>query len=274
MNDIRQTAKYGKYLKKIGWQVERINEINYFIKKFPLIGTVIKIQRPENIVIKKIQNLAKKHHAFQTIIEPKTQLDADFLKNVGFHPSRTPYLPTRTLHLDLTKTQDELFSQLKKDARLAIRKALSSNIKYQNCKDVEEFRGAWKKAVGWKHYVPPLSHLKALKKSFGNKCLFLNALKQEIISGAIFLIGDNIGYYWQAFSNEEGRKNLVQYRIVWEGILWAKTKGSKVFDFEGIYDPRFPNKSWGGFTHFKKSFGGHEVKYPGAFVKWRVPIPR
>ena len=49
MNDIRQTAKYAKYLKKIGWQVERINEINYFIKKFPLIGSVIKVQRPENI---------------------------------------------------------------------------------------------------------------------------------------------------------------------------------------------------------------------------------
>jgi len=92
-------------------------------------------------------------------------------------------------------------------------------------------------------------------------------MKQDIEAGAIFLIGDEISYYWQAFSNNEGRKNFAQYRIVWEGILWAKKQGAKIFDFEGIYDERFPNKNWKGFTHFKKSFGGYEVEYPGAFIK-------
>jgi len=270
MNDIRQTAKYAKYLKKIGWQVERIDEINYFIKKFPLVGSVLKIQRPENIIIKKIQGLAQKHRAFQIIVEPKTRLDADFLRNLGFGLSRYPYLPTKTLYLDLTKSEGELFSQLKKDARLAIKRAQMSEIKYQKRVDLREFRNAWKRAVGWKHYVPALLHLKALKESFADKCLVLTALKQEIVSGAIFLMGETIAHYWQAFSNEEGRKNLAQYKILWEGILWARTKGAKIFDFEGIYDERFPNKKWKGFTHFKKSFGGHEVEYPGAFVKWSL----
>lgn len=263
MNDIRQTAKYAKYLKKIGWQVERIGEINYFIKKFPLIGSVIKIQRPENITIKKIQNLAKKHHAFQIIIEPKTQLDANFLENVGFRLSRNPYLPTKTLHLDLTKTQNELFSQLKKDSKYALRK--TENLKMKEATNVENFRNSWKRAVSWKRYIPSIKKLTNLKKTFGKNVLFLTS--KDGSAGAIFLIGDKIAHYWQAFSNEKGRKKLVQYRIVWEGILWAKTKGAKIFDFEGIYDNRFPDKKWKGFTHFKKSFGGHEVKYPGAFVK-------
>ena len=86
-------------------------------------------------------------------------------------------------------------------------------------------------------------------------------------SGAIFLIGDKTAYYWQAFTNKEGRRALTQYKIVWEGILWAKAHGAKIFDFEGIYDERFPNKRWKGFSHFKKSFGGYEINYPGAFVK-------
>lgn len=273
MNDIRQTAKYAKYLKKIGWQVERIGEINYFIKKFPLIGSVIKIQRPENISIKKIQNLAKKHHAFQIIIEPKTQLDADFLENVGFRLSRNPYLPTKTLHLDLTKTQDELFSQLKKDVKYSFRK--TEKLKIEEVKKVNEigdFKKAWKRAVGLKRYVPPVSQLKMLKKIFNEDALFLKT--KDCSASAIFLLGDNIAYYWQAFSDKKARKELFQYKIVWKGILWAKSRGAKVFDFEGIYDSRFPNKSWEGFTHFKRSFGGHEVKYPGAFIKWRMPIFR
>jgi lipid II:glycine glycyltransferase (peptidoglycan interpeptide bridge formation enzyme) len=58
--------------------------------------------------------------------------------------------------------------------------------------------------------------------------------------------------------------------MVWYGILWGKKRGAKMFDFEGIYDSRFPNKSWLGFTHFKKSFGGKEVEYPGCFVKTKL----
>jgi lipid II:glycine glycyltransferase (peptidoglycan interpeptide bridge formation enzyme) len=81
-----------------------------------------------------------------------------------------------------------------------------------------------------------------------------------------------IAYYWQAFTNSEGRTSLSQYSLLYHGILWAKKQGSRVFDFEGIYDPRFPNKSWQGFTHFKKSFGGYEVEYLGTFVKNRLPF--
>jgi lipid II:glycine glycyltransferase (peptidoglycan interpeptide bridge formation enzyme) len=48
--------------------------------------------------------------------------------------------------------------------------------------------------------------------------------------------------------------------------------GCKIFDFEGIYDSRFPIKSWLGFTHFKKQFGGNEIAYPGCYIKFRLPF--
>jgi len=293
MVDIRQTPQYAKYLRQIGWGVERITGVNYFIKKIPLIGSVIKIQRPENIDIKRIQNLAKKYRALQIIIEPKNALDADYLKNIGFRLSRSPYLPSKTLHLDLTQVKEKLFSQLKKDVKYALRK--TEDLKLQQIKDVNKFRQVWKKAVDLKRHVPPSAHLKALKKTFGEDSLFLAT--KDCAAGAIFLVGDKIAldhqvassaldevtssaldevtssaYYWQAFSSKEGRKSQAQYKILWEGILWTKTRGAKIFDFEGIYDSRFPNKSWHGFTHFKKSFGGHEVEYPGAFSKFMIPF--
>jgi len=52
----------------------------------------------------------------------------------------------------------------------------------------------------------------------------------------------------------------------------AKKMGCKIFDFEGIYDDRFPLKSWLGFSRFKKSFGGLEVEYPGAYSKFLLPF--
>lgn len=263
MTDIRQTSQYAHYSKKIGWKVERHTEINYFIKKIPLVGSIIKIQRPGEIRIDKIRELAKKYRCFQVIMEPANELDAKYLRSLGFKLSKSPYLPTKTLLLDLVKSEKGLVKGMKKDARYAIKK--TEDLKTKEAKDIEIFREGWKKSVGVKRYVPPLSHLLALKNSFKQRCLFLTT--GDSSAGAIFLIGDKIAYYWQAFTNKEGRKRLAQYKIVWEGILWAKRKGVKIFDFEGIFDERFSNKSWQGFTHFKKSFGGYEISYPGTFTK-------
>ena len=279
MVDIRQTREYAKYLSKIGWEVERIAGINYFIKKFPLIGSVLKVQRPEEIKINKIYDLAKKYLAFQIIVEPKRELDAKFLTSVGYKLSKSPYLPTKTLFLDLGKSEKVLLAGFKKDSRAAIysyEKVVKSEAKrvVNSGKNLEStigpFRGAWKTSVGLKRYVPPLSHLLALKESFKDNALFITTTMKN--AGAIFLKGDKVAYYWQAFTNKEGRRTLAQYKIVWEGIKWAKDRGAKVFDFEGIYDERFPNKSWLGFTHFKKSFGGYEVTYPGCFTKVILPF--
>lgn len=267
MVDIRQSREYANYLAKVGWIVERKGGVNYFIKKFPLIGSVIKIQRPEELQPNDIKILSAKYRAFQIIIEPKDIFNDQWLMANGFKSSNSPYLPRKTLLLDLDISRNRLLRNMKKDARNAIN---NSKIIVKSCKKLEEFRKAWKKAVGWKRYVPPLSHLTILKKSFKENCLFL--MEENGNSGTIFLIGDKIGYYWQAFTNDVGRRNLAQYKIVWEGILWTKRSGARIFDFEGIYDERFPDKSWLGFTHFKKSFGGHELEYPGCFVKTMLPL--
>jgi lipid II:glycine glycyltransferase (peptidoglycan interpeptide bridge formation enzyme) len=265
MIDIRQTPRYAKYLSKTGWKVVKINHVSCFIKKIPFVGHIIKIQRPETIPLNKIEKLATKHRAYQIIIEPKNKLDAEFLITNKYKKTKGPFLPTKTLHLNLTKTKDELIKELKKDARRAIQKNNHTSITNLQLKNIRRFRNTWKKTVNQKRYVPSLLQLEMLKKTFANKALFL--ITKDNSAGAIFLIGNKIDYYWQAFSNKEGRKSLAQYKIIWEGIIKLKTAGVKILDFEGVYDDRFPNKKWKGFSHFKKSFGGYEVEYPGTFSK-------
>ncbi len=57
-----------------------------------------------------------------------------------------------------------------------------------------------------------------------------------------------------------------------DAILLAKKSGCKVFDFDGIYDERFPIKTWLGFTKFKKGFGGKEIEYPGCYISRALPF--
>ena len=67
MVDIRQSSQYAKYLSQIGWVIERDGGTNYFIRKIPLLGCVIKIQRPEEIKLNKVRQLSKKYRTFQVI---------------------------------------------------------------------------------------------------------------------------------------------------------------------------------------------------------------
>jgi lipid II:glycine glycyltransferase (peptidoglycan interpeptide bridge formation enzyme) len=265
----------------VGWIVERIENTNYFIRKFPLIGSVLKIQRPEKIDSVSMIRIIKKYKVFQIIIEPKDKNQVPKILKLGFNLSKSPYLPSKTLEIDLTKPKETIFRNFRKDARQAIRKGSGQTIKsYSTPDEIKIWRKAWKKSVSFNRYVPSVQQLINLRKSFPNNySVFLAShnISGSIMGGALFTISsherlNHTTYYWYAFTNKEGRASLSQYSLLWKGLLWAKSQGCKVFDFEGVYDPRFPNKSWLGFTHFKKSFGGTEVLYPGCYTKFRNPF--
>lgn len=266
MIDIRQTERYAKYIKLMGWNVDNINHTFIYTRKVPFVGLITKVQRPEEIHIKKIEELAKKERVLQIVIEPKTELDKKHLLETGYKNSNKPFLPTKTLQLDLTKTKERLFKNLKKDAKTSLNK--TEDLKIAKSRNLETFRHFWKKSVGMKRHVPPVKQLKSLNKVFGKNVLFI--ISRNGTAGAVILLEGKMAYYWHAFTSQAGRKELAQYRIVWEAILWAKERGAKIFDFEGIFDKRYPNYNWKGFTHFKKSFGGEEVIYPGVLVKKRL----
>ena len=297
MVDIRQSVHFANYLKKLGWTVERIGEINYFIKKMPIVGSILKLQRPEEIRMDTIQKLSQKYGVFQIVVEPSLSSYIGPLEDRrnlmlahGFKLSKSTYLPSKTLQIDLTRSKEDILQNFKKDARQAIRKTEGPErsrmgkglfIKeYSTPDEIKIFREGWKKSVKFDRYVPSTEQLIKLKRSFPySKSLFLAShnISGRIIGGVIFTTSSHersnyITYYWQAFTNPEGRSTLSQYSLLWRGILWAKKQGYKIFDFEGIFDPRFPNKSWLGFTHFKGSFGGYEVEYPGCFIKNRLPF--
>jgi len=277
MIDIRQSVQYANYLEKEGWIVERFDGVNYFIRKFLIFGSILKLQRPEKIDFEVIDKLCRKYRVFQVILEPKNEFQTKFLASNGFKLSKSTYLPSKTLQIDLTQSEKTIFQNLKKDARRAIRRGQQPLvIDYLSPAGVRKWREAWRFAVKFDRYVPGVEQLINLRKSFpSDNSLFLAShnITGSIIGGVLFTnVSHEVAYYWYGFTNKEGRSSLSQYSLLYQGLLWAKKQGCKIFDFEGIYDPRFPNRSWLGFTHFKKSFGGTEVLYPGCYTKFRLPI--
>ncbi|RJR28575.1 peptidoglycan bridge formation glycyltransferase FemA/FemB family protein [Candidatus Microgenomates bacterium] len=262
MKDIRQSATYAEYLQSEGWVIEKINNIYYFIKNIPVLGSVIKLQRPSTMDLNVLGQLARKYRAFYIIVEPTQDTQIK-----GFRQA-SPYLPSKTIILDVSKPIKQILSQFTKDAKYSLRK--SEKVKVEHTNDVERFSDAWIDAVASARHIMSVSQMKGLKKCFKDNCVFLLAEKDS--AGGIFLVANNTGYYWHGFANAMGRKTLSQYQVVWKGIKWAKKRGAEYFDFEGIYDDRFPIEKWKGFTRFKIGFGGKIVEHPGAFAKWRLPV--
>jgi len=127
MTDLRQSSQYGKYLEKTGWTVDKISEAYIFVRKVPFTPfSIIKIQRPEKIPnLIKVKKLAKKYRALVVYIEPsvfKSSLLASRLNKNGYKLSKSPFLPTKTTHLDLSQSEKELLKQMKKDSRHILKK--------------------------------------------------------------------------------------------------------------------------------------------------------
>lgn len=266
MTDIRQNEKYVEYMKSQKWIVEERDGVYYFIKKIFFIA-LMKVQRPKKVDLNFISELVKKYRIYQVYIEPRTFKEADILIKKGWQVN-FPFLPSKTVILDLAKPQTALYESFTKDTRYEIRKSEKVNIRDEN--DTNKFWKYWKSAVNIKRYVLKEAQINALKDAFGKDCKFMVA--EDGISGAIFLVAGDVGYYWYGFVNKTGRKKLSQYSVLWEGIKWAKSRGAKHFDMEGIFDERFPIPAWRGFTKFKKGFGGEIKKFPAAYKKTIMPF--
>lgn len=294
--DLRQSPEYAQYSKTIGWEVKKIDGCHLLIKKlFGLPFRFIKCQRPDSLPLVSIKKSLVEYAPGIIWIEPTNKEQETILTAEGFKKNKSPFLPTKTVHLDLRQSEEKIFSKMEKDARYGIRKAGKKDIKilrppnrrlrYKDIK-TKDFHRAWKQSVNLGRYMPSLKNLEILQSSFGNKAIFLTALCYDdtfhrnkmklhgltrIIAGTVILIADKTAYYYYAFTNKEGRKASAQYLLVWEALKLAKKMGCRVFDFEGVYDERFPLSSWKGFTHFKKSFGGQEIEYPGCFSRFLWP---
>ena len=286
MTDLRQARAYWRYMKSLGWR----GVDGAFVKKLPFLAlSLVKIQRPE-----RQPNLAalKKFRPIYISYEPAV----NHKPPAGFRPG-SPLLPSRTIWLDLRKSQKKLLQEMRPKTRYNIKKLRITDYGLritqgsqlsddQLAAFYQIYRENAKKQRFW---GASFTQLKSLATCFGKKAYLIIARRMaqagesrrqglagnDVIGGLLILVHDRVAYYSHNAATNEGRRLFVPTILTWEAIKLAKKLGCHTFDFEGIDDPRFPvTRKWTGFSRFKKSFGGKEVNYPQALVKWQVPLYR
>jgi len=272
MEDLRQAKEYARYMESLGWRVEK----GVFVKKLGLIPwSFIKYQRPDwPIELEKIGRLAKKYRVIQIKIEPNVLRDKKIEKEFlswGYKKDKSAMLPTKTIWLDLRKSEEQLLKEMHAKTRYNIRKNQALKIEMvrgDKVKDklLKEFYAIYKdNAKKQKFWGLSFKQLKSLLETFGKKSYLLWV---KDLGGLILLVHDKAVYYSHNGVNDEGRKRFVASLLVWKAMRLGKKLRCQRFDFEGISDERsLVTKKWAGFSRFKRSFGGKEVEYIGCFSK-------
>ncbi|OGY25511.1 MAG: hypothetical protein A2Z11_03735 [Candidatus Woykebacteria bacterium RBG_16_43_9] len=279
--DIRQSQLWSKYLEELGWETEKLTSDSFaYRKKVPILGTIIKIPRVTlPLPLKQIDELTKRRDVFFTKLETTIETGQSNLENIlsllktnGFAADRWALSPTRTIQIDLTKSEAELLKNMEKDTRYSIRLAARRGVQVKQTDDLEEFKNLYFDTAKRKKFWPAKRELETLWKVFSKekRANILTAYyNNKALASTILLDSNRVGYYYHAASSPEHREAMAPYLLLWQAMRFLKKRGCKNFDLEGIYDPRnLVTKKWKGFTLFKRGFGGREVEYIGSFVKY------
>jgi lipid II:glycine glycyltransferase (peptidoglycan interpeptide bridge formation enzyme) len=172
--------------------------------------------------------------------------------------------PSRTLILDLAKSEEELLNNMHQKTRYNIRLAEKKGVKIIKG-DINQFENFWqltgetsqrdKFRLHSRNYYHKMLEI---DKNFIK--LFLAEYDNKIIAANIVsFFGDTATYLHGASSNKY-RNVMAPHLLQWHCIKLAKEQGYKYYDFSGIDENKWP-----GLTRFKKGFGGSVFEYPGTF---------
>lgn len=303
MTDIRQAKPYALFLHALGWETERHSRgYSAAIKPLlPLFG-ILKLQRVtlESIDFAWLKALARHHLVFVSYIELADRLVVSvhtpydqqavtsYFESVtrtlqvhGYVPVSHGMLPSKTQVINLTQSMEKILGDMKPKTRynigLAQRKkvalsVISAHEFLTNQALIEEVNALLQQnARRAGYWVEGKSWIQKKLKAFDTQAFVVMArsshTSRELLAVALFLYSQDTLFYWVNGSTSSGRKMFAPSLIIHEALKIGRERGLKEFDFDGVFDERFPNKRWLGYTHFKKGFGGSYVYYAPCFVK-------
>jgi lipid II:glycine glycyltransferase (peptidoglycan interpeptide bridge formation enzyme) len=266
---------YRDLMHEIGWKTEIHGDSQLYYRSLgPL--TIAKIQRPKSFDLEWLKTFRQKHKTLTTYIEPSLTSTLPE-KRLGFHVE--PFAHSSTSLIDLRPTEQNIlntFSQktrynivhsLKK-AELRIETTELGKLNKKQLTDFFSLHAEWSKQKNVIGYSVEL--LNAILKSFSKSGdLHLAYQGDQLVGTLLVLYHDSVATYWAAFASPLGYKTFAPTLLTWTAFQTAKAKKCEIFDFGGIYDPRYPKmyKKWVGFTKFKSGFNPTVISYPPTILQ-------
>ncbi len=199
------------------------------------------------------------HHSVALSIEPDS---LEYIVPQGWRTSKNHILPSRTIILDINKTESELLNDMAKKTRQYIRKSASeamtiervrSKADLDKCLDI--YRSTAKRAKFDLHdnqyYYDVFSKLADYSQ------LFAAYVDDQPIAFVWLAISADTAFELYGGMNEKGQELRSNYALKWQAIRKCKEWGLSRYDFGGLLE--------GGVTTFKMGWAQAETNLAGTF---------
>ena len=173
-----------------------------------------------------------------------------------------------TSQLDIKKSEQELLSQMRKNTRREIKKAILLGIKVSsssNPSSIKQFFKLQTLTAKRQRFVPfsykyLYEEFKAFSKT--NRVLVYTAyFGNKLLTMAFIIFYGKEAVYHHGASTLDGRKYPGAYVIQWEAVKEAKKRGCTRYNFWGVASPNDTNHRFYGVSVFKRGFGGYDLQY-------------
>ncbi|MEP7103161.1 MAG: peptidoglycan bridge formation glycyltransferase FemA/FemB family protein [Candidatus Dojkabacteria bacterium] len=208
------------------------------------------------------------------------------LTKAGFKRTLAAVGPKYMWEIDLSKTEEELFADMKKVARYNIRSSEKAGIEIfrasEEIKQYEEPQARQNELInefykileettkrqGFSSFDLNYFQKQAEVLSLGDQCeLFLAKYNGQYVSGAWVNSSENTISYTHGGSipNPEIQKFGASYLLHWTVIKYAKSLGKKYYNMWGVVPDDVLHAPLKGVSDFKKRFGGQMIINIGGF---------
>lgn len=197
---------------------------------------------------------------------PDTPEHRNLAKKLGLVPSPMHLHAEHTVMLDLTKTEEELMTEMRRQTRYEVRRAEKLGIRVNYDTSEEAFNNFYDlqlETAKRQGFIPSSRKLiLAQREIFGDKArIYTASLDGKKLAQGLILMQKPEAIYHEAASSVDGRKYPGAYALQWQIIKDAKAMGIERYNLFGIAPPNSPKHRYAGVTTFKTGFGGEQLAY-------------
>jgi lipid II:glycine glycyltransferase (peptidoglycan interpeptide bridge formation enzyme) len=251
---VKEEAKRGTYLTIAGGPL--MDWANSALVKF-LFDEISKYAKTEKCIFIRIRP--------QEIDSPQLR---QLMSQLGFKEAPMHLTADLTVQLDLTKSEEELLAEMRKNTRYDVRKAERDGITVRASTNPAEIQTFYEHqlVLAKKHGFVPFSY-EFLYEQFRTlvedqqAILFHSYKDEQLLASAFIIFYNGEAVYHYGISTPPNERLPGSYACQWASIRWAKEHGGRKYNFWGIAPADQPNHRFAGVTTFKKGFGGEEVQY-------------
>ena len=195
-----------------------------------------------------------------------TEENESLVKSLGFVKSPMHLHAEHTVMLDLTKSEDELLTDMRRQTRYEVRRSakLGITVERDNSEQAfDDFYDIQLETAKRQGFIPSTrKFIQAQREAFGDNIQIYTAkLEDKVLAKGLIILSKPEAIYNEAASTDDGRKYPGAYALQWQVIRDAKAAGLKRYNLFGIAPPNSPHHRYAGVTTFKTGFGGEQVTF-------------